>query len=134
MLAGAFLVLEDEPRALENLARILGRWRPTVAAPSVRAAIDALTSPGLRWTGLVADIGLPDGSGFEVVEAARERWPLLPVLMLTGLNDRASVNRAHALRAEYVIKPPEEGDLLGFVRRAIAFERVPRERLAGLVV
>lgn len=133
MSPGAFLVLEDEPITVANLARILSRWRPVETAGSLREARELLLSPGRKWVGIVADIGLPDGSGFEIVTWVRERWPLLPVLMLTGHHDRKSINRAHSLRAEYVCKPPEEPDLQGFARRVVAFERVPEERLGLLV-
>ena len=57
-----FRVLEaaDGPAAL----RLLGEARPDL---------------------LVTDVGLPNGmNGRQVAEAARERWPGLPVLFITG--------------------------------------------------
>ena len=129
---GRFLVVEDEPEAAESLVRLLHRIRESEYALTVREAQKRLAG-GSRWVGIIADIGLPDGSGLEVVRSARERFPLLPVLVLTGQSNRSSINRAHELRAEYVCKPWSMRDLFGFVRRAIAFERVPDQRLAQLV-
>ena len=129
---GSFLVVEDEPQAAENLVRLLHRIRPTQFALTIREAKEHLARHA-AWTGLIADIGLPDGSGLDVVRFARERYPILPVLVLTGHHDRSSINRSHELRAEFVCKPASEGDLFGFVRRAIAFERIPDQRVASLI-
>ncbi|MBN2192274.1 MAG: response regulator [Polyangiaceae bacterium] len=127
-----FLVVEDEPQAAESLARLLERCRPTETALTVREAKARLAGKA-AWTGVVADLGLPDGSGLDVVRCVRQRFPLLPVLVLTGMHDRDSINRSHELRAEFVVKPASEPDLMGFVRRAVAFERISDQRLAVLV-
>lgn len=127
-----FLVVEDEPQAAESLVRLLARFRPSEYALTVREAKARLAAKP-AWTGVIADLGLPDGSGLEVVSCVRGRLPLLPVLVLTGRHDPSSINRAHGLRAEFVVKPASEVDLLGFVRRAVAFERVPDQRLAVMV-
>lgn len=129
---GHLLIVEDETSSAQSLSRILQRFRVTEIAGSVSEAIAALEARQ-RWTGLVVDVGLPDGSGLQVVEFARRSMPLVPVLVLTGRNDRAVINRAHQLRAEFVCKPALEADLYGFVRRAVAFERVPDERMAWLI-
>ncbi len=130
--AGELLVVEDEMGNAKTLARLLGRFRTTRIAGSVVEAC-ALLEGETRWTALIVDIGLPDGSGLDVAGFARSRWPLLPVLVLTGRNDRKLINRSHKLRAEFVCKPASEADLFGFVRRAVTFERVPDERLSWLI-
>jgi DNA-binding NarL/FixJ family response regulator len=129
---GSFLVVEDDQQTSQMLLRLLGRIRPTEVVNSVREARRIL-APWKRWTGLVVDVGLPDGSGMDVVTDARQRYPLLPVLVLTGRNDRGVINRSFELRAEFVVKPAEGAELLGFVRRAIAFERVPIDRVAWVI-
>jgi len=129
---GAFLVVEDEPLVGRMVRRVLARFRPTSLVSTVRAAKTALHAGG-PWTGVVVDIGLPDGSGLDVAAHARTRHPLLPVLVLTGLYDPAYINRSHALQTEVACKPITQADLVGFVQRAIAFERVPEQRLARLV-
>ena len=49
-----------------------------------RAALQRLRS-GTRPDVLVTDVGLPGGlNGRQVADAARERWPDLPVLFITG--------------------------------------------------
>jgi FixJ family two-component response regulator len=130
--SGLFLVVEDEVNTAHALVRLLKRHRAAEAAFNVHQARQAFMKRS-DWTGLVVDIGLPDGSGLEVISFARDRQPLLPVLVLTGRNDPEVINRSHQLRAEFVCKPPSDEDLLAFVRRAIAFERVPDERLTSVV-
>ena len=129
---GQLLLVEDEASNAKTLARLLQRFRTTQVAGSVAEACALLREP-VRWTGLIVDIGLPDGSGLDVVGYARSQLPLLPVLVLTGRNNRSVINRAHKLRAEFVCKPANETDLFGFVRRAVTFERVPDERLTWLI-
>lgn len=129
---GSFLVVEDDPRTARTLQRLLARYREVEVAHTAQGARDALAS-GLVRTGLVVDVGLPDGSGLDVVRFARQQWPVLPVLVLTGCHDPPVINRSHQLRAEFVCKPARNDDVLAFARRAIAFERVPEERLSTLV-
>ncbi len=47
---------------------------------------------------LLLDVRLGDESGLDVLEQARPHRPLLPVLVITALEDVATVNRAAALR------------------------------------
>lgn len=67
---------------------------------------------------LVTDIGLPDMSGLELARKARMSRPALPVVFATGqsvLADMETCPGAHVL-----LKPYNEADLLGMVRRALA--------------
>lgn len=130
--SGIFLVVEDELATAHALVRLLRRYRETEAAFSVQQAERALTRRG-DWTGLVVDIGLPDGSGLGLVSRARNRQPLLPVLVLTGRHDPEVINKSYQLRADFVCKPPSEENILAFVRHAIAFEKIPDERLMSVV-
>lgn len=130
--SGSFLVVEDDPRTARTLTRLLARFRSVQVAHTVREARDALVLDAPR-TGLVVDVGLPDGSGLDVVRLARAKWPVLPVLVLTGCHDPPVINLSHQLRAEFVCKPARNEDVFSFARRAISFERVPEERLSLLV-
>lgn len=129
---GYWLVVEDDEKVANVLRRVLERFRVTQVVATVQAA-KALLATDARWTGLIVDIGLPDGSGFEVVMYARRAMPLVPILVLTGNHERDDINRAHQLRAEYLVKPAAGPELFGFLRRAVSLERVPNERVAWLV-
>jgi DNA-binding NarL/FixJ family response regulator len=43
---------------------------------------------------LVVDLGLPDGSGIDVIQAALDRWPSCGVMVSTGFGDEAHVVRS----------------------------------------
>ncbi|MCU0633576.1 MAG: ATP-binding protein [Gemmatimonadaceae bacterium] len=62
-----------------------------------------------RWDVLITDLGLPDGSGWELIALARDRFPALRRLVVTGWEPRL----ADAAAAHLVLrKPVAAGDLL----------------------
>lgn len=72
---GRILLVEDNPDTLEILARLLGTWGHTVTlADSVRAAMVAATQESFDL--LVCDIGLPDGSGLEIMRSLKQAYGL----------------------------------------------------------
>lgn len=63
---------------------------------------------------LILDVGLPDLSGWEVLEFARAERALdgLTVIMLTGRSDAADLDRAEASGADrYLVKPFRPAEL-----------------------
>jgi DNA-binding NarL/FixJ family response regulator len=67
------------------------------------------------YDALFIDVSLPDGSGLDVLAFAREAGCSSPALVLTGSQERATINRAFDLKASYVIKPDIER-VVGFAR------------------
>lgn len=65
---------------------------------------------------LITDIGLPDGSGVDLVHAARIRRPDLPVIYATGRVDHGLVLDAHSAA---VIKPYSAEQLFEAMRRVM---------------
>lgn len=71
---------------------------------------------------IVLDIMMPGMSGLEVLDAlkAEEATATIPVIMLTGLSDKAKIQTALDKGAEYyIMKPFEYNDLLGKVAIAM---------------
>ncbi|HEX9622107.1 MAG TPA: response regulator [Polyangiaceae bacterium] len=129
---GRFLVVEDDFHLAQTLARVLGAVRPTDFAGSIVQAKRQLDAHP-RWTGLVVDIGLPDGSGLELVAHARTLFPLVPVMVLTGYRAAEAINRSHTLGAEFVCKPGNQEHINRFMHRAVAMERVSDERVTRVL-
>jgi DNA-binding NarL/FixJ family response regulator len=122
------LLVEDEELLAQSLIRTLSGLRRTERAATVAEARERLdTTPS--WLAAVVDIGLPDGSGLDVVRYARQKLPLLPVLILTAREDEPLINEAHVLRASYAVKPFDLGEMRRFVLRAESFEAVPNSVL-----
>jgi CheY-like chemotaxis protein len=81
------LVVEDDAAVRQYKARVLGDagFRALVSQDG-QQAIDLLTSlgPAVVWL-VVSDIGMPRLTGVELARAVSQRWPRLPVLLVSGL-------------------------------------------------
>lgn len=70
---------------------------------------------------ILSDIRMPGMDGFELLEAIRERWPELPVHMVTAYDSQDHRDRASALGASgYVTKPVDFSRL-----RELMFNVIP---------
>ncbi len=80
------LVVEDHDEGREFLRQLLladGHEVVTVETYDQARALLATTDP-LPFDVMVTDIGLPDGSGWELVTFARKQWPCLRIGVVTG--------------------------------------------------
>src|SRR5262245_36992496 len=97
------LVVEDEADLVVTYERILRRMGQPVATASTRAqALAIIQARPLRL--VISDLRLPDGSGMDVVRAARETHA--PVIVVTG--DASEPGRREAFEAgaaAYLGKP-----------------------------
>ncbi len=83
---------------------------------STRAAgLQALDAPPADV--LLVDLGLPDGSGIDVIRAAHTQWPTCAVMVCTTFGDEAHVMRSiEAGASGYLLKDGEPGDMLAEIR------------------
>lgn len=132
MTTPLFLVVEDYQPTARAIARLLRREGKTVVAHTVREGCDAIHSAA-HLTAAIVDIRLPDGSGFDVLEAVRERDHSVPVLVVSSLYDHETISRAQLFGALYVRKPASEENLHAFIQRIALRERKPRPSLMRLV-
>ena len=113
------LVVDDDSDTLDMLTLFLRRAGAEVAlAPTAAAALETLER--FRPDVLVADIGMPDVDGYELVRRLRalppERGGLTPAVALTAYAGEA--DRARALRAGFqahLTKPVEPDALIAAV-------------------
>ncbi len=116
MLEKSFLIVEDDEAVARGLARWLALRGPVECVGTVADARAALEAK--QWAGVVIDLSLPDGSGFEVLEHARTLDKHVPALVLTGHLNRDFANRSFDLGASYVVKPIRQTQLEAFARQA----------------
>lgn len=64
------------------------------------------------------DLGLPDGDGLACLRALKEARPSLPVVVVSGILDRASVEQALELKAMGFVPKWEKPDMLAAALRA----------------
>ena len=104
--AGArLLVVDDEPTILQSLATLLGSlgFEVLVADSGVRALELASEQPP---DAVILDLLMPEMPGLQVLQALRQRFPELPVLLASGYAPDEQVHQAMALpRTAFLQKP-----------------------------
>ena len=115
------LVVEDDPAMQQRLAHVLGTLgctEPQIAWADSVASARALLAERSFGVALV-DIGLPDGSGVDLIGWLRQHHPRLPAVVISAYRTEATIFAA--LRAGaigYLLK--ERDDLeLGIALRSI---------------
>ena len=109
------LLVEDDSDSLEVTRRLLERDGHVVSTAScVKTAID---SAGAGFDVLIADIGLPDGTGIELLEQLKTSGPVKGIA-LSGYGMRADVESCRAAGfLEYLTKPIMFDDLRSAIDR-----------------
>ncbi len=115
------LLIEDQPSTRDWMLGVLGTAFPGLniaTAGTLKAAnawLDA-HAEGL-WLAIV-DLGLPDGSGIEIVKRLQARHPDILCIVATIYDDDAHLFEAIAAGARgYVLKDEEAELLVGYLRR-----------------
>ncbi len=117
-MATKILVADDEPDVLLIIKTGLTmEGFDVVTAANGRDALLTATEemPDL----IILDVMMPYLSGFEVLEKLKENDATapIPVIMLTGLSDRESIQQALLAGSDrYIVKPFEFSDLLQKVK------------------
>ncbi|CAN5922777.1 acetoacetate metabolism transcriptional regulator AtoC [soil metagenome] len=131
MTAVARILIVDDDRSIRRtLEKFLGgEGHEVTTAQDAPGAIAAADGAEL----MLLDLGLPGGSGFDVLAALAD-WPRPPtVCVVTARDDMQSTVKAIQLGAyEYVVKPVDIDRLKEVVTRALA-SRASREHLSEFV-
>lgn len=106
-------LVEDDPRTSERLVRALARaaqLRLAYAGATVRDTVAWLASNSVDV--LLVDLGLPDGSGLEVIRQCRSLSPGTEIMVVTMFGDDANMMSAFEAGARgYLLKDGTEDDL-----------------------
>lgn len=110
------LVVEDNASSLVVISRMLVRIGCDIrSATRVSEAVEVLRSAE-RFDLLLCDIGLPDGTGHDVMQAALRLQPLLCGIALSGFGSRSDIARSReAGFSRHVVKPIRFRDLQDLV-------------------
>ena len=118
-LAGlVILLIEDDPDALDALDSILTQYGATVIPAGTAAAADKRIS-SLAFDVLVSDVGLPDGSGSDLLKRLRARGHTMPAIAVTAFATAEDRRRLIADGfAAHVAKPVDPERLVRVVAQA----------------
>ena len=112
------LIVEDEREIVENLRILLTEEGFSVcAAANRKTAVEILEERGADL--ILLDLMLPDGSGYSLCSAIKKERDI-PVIMLTAMDDEASVVTGFDLGADdYVTKPFRPMELVSRIRNVL---------------
>ena len=107
------LVVDDEPGLRRLACQTLERaGYATVEAEDGVDALRLLEQQAGHIALVVSDIRMPNLGGIELEQVCRERWPMLPVMLMSGEVTRDWVVRLIRTGAHQVLRKPFLGDTL----------------------
>jgi CheY-like chemotaxis protein len=107
------LVIDDELQVRSTLAEMLEEQGHAVTqAPGGREGLSFLESNRELVDVVISDLGMPDMTGWDVAAAIQERWPGLPVGLITGWGE-TEITREERGRVNFVINKPFDKAVLG---------------------
>lgn len=113
------LIVDDEPDIREVLELTLGRMNlETRSAANVDEAKHLLDE--YKFDLCLTDMRLPDGNGIDLVRHIQEKFPYLPVAVITAFgNMETAIAALKAGAFDFVSKPLDLNDLRNIVRSAL---------------
>jgi len=116
------LVVDDESIVLDSCRRVLGAEGFEVSAViSADEAIKTIVNekPSL----LLIDVKMPGRDGMYLMREVKERWPDIPVIVMSGYATRETIAEAAEIgAASFIAKPFTPEELLKTVQKVIQKE------------
>lgn len=114
------LIADDEPLFLRTTGELLrNEGYDCFCVADAFAALDVLSKE--RVDLILSDLNMPGNLRLELLRQGRERWPQIPLIVVTGVPSLPTAIESVRLGiADYLLKPVKYDDLLASVRRALA--------------
>jgi CheY-like chemotaxis protein len=98
------LVIDDDPTVREAVCSLLASFGyDCQTAADGRSGLVRFDEGGQDL--ILTDLVMPEVSGWDVIEAIRQRAPTMPIVLMTALTDPAVLRRASEWRIPVVTKP-----------------------------
>lgn len=121
------LLIEDEPGLVMTLTdRLLAEGYEVDSATDATSGLNAAASG--RYDGILLDVMLPGGNGFDICRTLRQQGIQTPILMLTARGQ--VVDRVVGLKLgadDYLVKPFEMAELLARVEALLRRRVMPAD-------
>jgi putative nucleotidyltransferase with HDIG domain len=122
------LVVDDEETIREIVSSMLGgaHFQTRQAASGVEAL--SILESGDEFDLMLSDLMMAEMDGIALLERSKERYPDMPVVMVTAVHDiQVALQALRNGAYDYLLKPFEREQLLATVRRALENRRLKRE-------
>ena len=130
------LFVDDETNILNSIKRELHDWLKAnslrlITATSAREGLELLETEAQRVAVLVSDLRMPEMKGSDFLLAAKEKWPSIITILLTGFPETEEIMKAvKAGIFSYILKPWDADYLRSEVEKALATYRLKRQNEA----
>ena len=130
MATEPILVVDDEEVVRQLLVQTLESAGYSVAqTSSAELAFPMLAAKS--YSLILTDLVMPGGTGLSLLDYARRNHPLIPVVLVTGVNDISVALEAIRMGAyDYLLKPFQHEQLLAIVARGLEKRRLEMENLS----
>lgn len=128
------LIVDDEPRAVRNLAILLEKYcneqvEVVGSANNIKEAYTKLIE--LRPELIFLDINMPGGTGLELFEKIRDLLPI-KVIFVTAYQEYA-IKALRLSALDYLLKPVDRTELVAAVNRIKSANQVPHTLFSNLI-
>src|SRR5580704_5453047 len=125
------LIVDDEETIREIVSQMLGgaHFQTRQAASGIEAL--AILESGDEFDLVLSDLMMAEMDGIALLERAKERYPDMPIVMVTAVHDiQVALQALRNGAYDYLLKPFEREQLLATVRRALENRRLKLENRA----
>lgn len=122
------LIVDDEESELESFDTVLklGGITNIIKCMDSREVLPILSKHEVEC--ILLDIIMPHISGTELLPKLQEKYPEIPVIIITGVDDvETAVECMKKGASDYMVKPVEQSHLLSGVRRLIELKDIKRK-------
>lgn len=115
------LIVEDHALVREAMAQTLVRLEPDTLCVEASGSEDALAllERDADWDLVIVDLMLPDLSGFSLLGVLAKRFPDIPTIVVSALDDPASLHRAMRAGASGFVSKSSSGEDLRLAVRTV---------------
>lgn len=115
----SILIIDDEPRSIETLERILDEHFDVHTANNVEEALVVLKQEWIQV--VVCDQRMPDVTGIELCSQIREAWPEIIRMIISGYTDSEDIINAinEGGIYQYISKPWHPDDVILKLKNAV---------------
>lgn len=120
MPADRILIVDDEEPIRDFVSAMLSSANFVCKQAASGKEALALLDSGEEYELMLSDLMMPVMDGIALLEASKERYPDMPVVMVTAVTDVSiALNAIRNGAYDYLLKPFERDQLLATARRAL---------------